>query len=303
MAIKKTKKTALSKKPAAPRKKRAASVEPVAQPAAYVMPEAPVRVERQAEPVPLGTQPSSAATITIQSWMTPIIALVMLVIGLLLGYYGRPLMRGGAQSLVQPGTTLNGAPPAAIPTADNSASQQQLMEAVIAQTRHFRGDPNAPVTMIEFGDFQCPFCGRFFIQTEPQVNQAYIESGKVRFGYVHFAFLGSESTWAAEASECASDQDKFWEYHDKLYGSQSGENQGAFSKDNLKNFAQELGLDSQAFNECLDSGKYASLVQQQTDFSSSINVRSTPTFLINGQAVIGAQPFEIFQQTIDALLK
>lgn len=227
----------------------------------------------------------------------------MLVIGLLLGFYGRPFMQGGAQAALQSGAIPNSAPPVAIPTADNSAALQQLMEAVIAQTRHFKGDPNAPVTMIEFGDFQCPFCGRFFAQTEPRVNQAYIASGKVRFGYFHFAFLGQESTWAAEASECASDQDKFWEYHDKVYGSQSGENQGAFSKDNLKKFAQELGLDTQAFNECLDSGKYTSLVQQQTDFASSINVRSTPTFLINGQAVIGAQPYEIFQQTFDALLK
>lgn len=122
-------------------------------------------------------------------------------------------------------------------------------------------------------------------------------------GYWNFAFLGPESTWSAEAAECAADQEKFWEYHDKLYDSQSGENQGAFNKENLKKFAQEIGLDTQAFNECLDSGKYMALIQEDTQAASSLGVKSTPTFLINGQPVIGAQPFDVFQQTIESLLK
>lgn len=121
----------------------------------------------------------------------------------------------------------------------------------------------------------------------------------MRFGYWHFAFLGPESQWAGEASECAADQDAFWEYHDKLFDSQSGENQGAFNKDNLKRFSVELGLDTQAFDECLDSGKYTSLVQNETQAAQSLGVRSTPTFLVNGKPVIGAQPFEVFQQYIE----
>ena len=84
---------------------------------------------------------------------------------------------------------------------------------------------------------------------------------------------------------------------------QSGENQGAFNKDNLKKFAEELGLDTKSFNECLDSGKYTSLIQEDTSTSSALGVQSTPTFLVNGQAIVGAQPFEAFQQTIDPLLK
>jgi protein-disulfide isomerase len=124
----------------------------------------------------------------------------------------------------------------------------------------------------------------------------------VRFGYVHFAFLGPESQWAGEASECAADQNAFWEYHDFLFDSQSGENQGAFNKDNLKAFAVPLGLDAQAFNECLDSGKYAEIVQQETAWAQSLGVQSTPTFVLNGQPIVGAQPFEVFQQAIDALL-
>ena len=122
----------------------------------------------------------------------------------------------------------------------------------------------------------------------------------VRFGYQHFAFLGPESQWAGEASECANEQGAFWEYHDKLFDSQSGENQGAFTKDNLTRFAVELGLDAKAFDECLDSGKYTSIVQNETKAAQSLGVRSTPTFLINGKSVLGAQSFEFFQQYIEA---
>ena len=124
----------------------------------------------------------------------------------------------------------------------------------------------------------------------------------MRLGYWHVAFLGEESQWAAEASECAADQDKFWEYHDKLFASQNGENQGAFNKDNLKQFAADLKLDTAAFNECLDSGKYTQAVQEQTGVANQLGVRSTPAFIINGVPVLGAQPFEAFQQVIEEAL-
>lgn len=255
--------------------------------------------EVQEEPAPLEAQKPPAITISIQSWATPIVGAVMLVLGLLAGYYGRPLILNQAPSEA----SVNSSPPVVVPNADNSATQQKLMETVLAKTRHFKGDPDAPVTIIEFADFQCPYCGRFFAQTKPQIDEQYMQSGKVRFGYFNFAFLGQESNWAAEAAECASDQNKFWEFHDMLYTSQSGENQGAFNKENLKKFAKDLGLDTSAFNDCLDSGKYTQLIQDESTMASSIGVRSTPTFLINGQAVVGAQPYEIFQQTIDSLLK
>ncbi len=275
------------------------SGEPVKRRKKLVTVEEPAPLELQKEPAPIETQKQPAMIITIQSWATPIVAVAMLVLGLLVGYYVRPLMPNQAQS----DASVNSAPPVVIPTADNSTAQQKLMETVLAKTRHFKGDPNAPVTIIEFGDFQCPYCGRFFAQTEPQIDKAYTQSGKVRFGYFGFAFLGQESNWAAEAAECAADQNKFWEYHDMLYSSQSGENQGAFNKDNLKKFAGDLGLDTSAFIKCFDSGKYTQLIQDESSTASSIGVRSTPTFLINGQPLVGAQPFEIFQQTIDSLLK
>jgi protein-disulfide isomerase len=123
----------------------------------------------------------------------------------------------------------------------------------------------------------------------------------VRFGYFNFAFLGPESQWAAEAAECAGDQDKFWEYHDYLFSHQNGENQGAFSKDNLKGFAADMGLDTKAFNTCLDSGKYTQFVQDQANIAQQLGVSSTPTFALNGQPV-GSVSFDEFKQKIDALL-
>ena len=276
-----------------------ASQEPVRRRKKNVDIEDTAPLEVQEESPPLEAQNPPAITISIQSWATPIVGILMLVLGLLVGYYVRPLILNESPSEA----SVNSLAPVVLPTEDNSAAQQKLMETVLAKTRHFKGDPDAPVTIIEFADFQCPYCGRFFAQTEPQIDKAYLQSGKVRFGYFDFAFLGQESSWAAEAAECAADQNKFWEYHDMLYSSQSGENQGAFNKDNLKKFAEDLELDTNAFNKCFDSGKYTQLIQGDSNTASSIGVRSTPTFLINGQPLIGAQPFEAFQRVIDPLLK
>ncbi len=123
-------------------------------------------------------------------------------------------------------------------------------------------------------------------------------TGQVRFGYQHFAFLGDESFWAAEAAECAADQEAFWEYHDALFANQAGENQGAFSQAKLKQLAGTLGLDQTAFDACLDTGKYTELVRTETRNASTLGVQSTPTFLINGEPLLGAQPFEVFQEYI-----
>ncbi len=114
--------------------------------------------------------------------------------------------------------------------------------------------------------------------------------------------MGDESKWAAEASECASDQGKFWEFHDILFQNQSGENQGAYSKDNLKKFANELGLDTQVFTECLDSGKHTKEIEEFGYIASQLGVRSTPSFLVNGQPIVGAQSFDDFKKLIDQFL-
>jgi cyclophilin family peptidyl-prolyl cis-trans isomerase len=120
-----------------------------------------------------------------------------------------------------------------------------------------------------------------------QLEEKYIKTGQLKLVYRYMAFLGQESQWAAEAAECAAEQGKFWDYHDKLFASQNGENQGAFSQDNLKKFAADLKLDTAKFNQCLDSGKYADKIKQSNDAAGQLGVNSTPTILINGVYIPG----------------
>jgi len=235
----------------------------------------------------------------------------MLVIGVVIGYLARPLLSPATEATAAVVVVTATADPAATqelasglptPTTSPAVATQaaNLMQSLVADTRHFRGDPNASVTIVEFADFQCPFCGRFATGAGRQIEETYVQQGQVRMGYQHFAFLGPESLWAAEASECAAEQGKFWEYHDYLFEHQAGENQGAFTRDNLKVFAANLGLETELFNSCLDTSKYADVVQNETASVQALGVRSTPSFLLNGRPLVGAQPFEVFQQYIDA---
>jgi len=125
-----------------------------------------------------------------------------------------------------------------------------------------RGTDKAPVTLIEFSDFQCSFCRKFWQTTLPLLDKKYISTGKVKFIYRHFAVLGKPSELAAQGAECAGEQGKFWEYHDKLFASAGSPL--AFTDGKLKSYAKELGLKSQAFNQCLDSGKYLKKVEGET---------------------------------------
>jgi protein-disulfide isomerase len=256
--------------------------------------------ELPAPPVPAAPppEPNPALTIVIQSWATPLIGLAMLALGLAAGYW---LRSGGALPFL-PAAPVAAAEATAKPAGDGSAARQAFMNTLVSQTRHFQGDPNAPVTMIEFADFQCPYCGRHASGTQRLIDSQYVQAGQVRFGYWHMAFLGDESVWSAAASECANDQNAFWKYHDKLFASQSGENQGAFSKDNLKKFAAELGLNTQTFGDCVDSAKYEAQVQADTEAARQIGWSSTPSFVINGQGLVGAQDFNVFQQAIERAL-
>jgi len=161
------------------------------------------------------------------------------------------------------------------------------------------GGQNAPVAIIEYSDFQCPFCAKFFKDTESALREKYIKTGKVKFIYRNFAFLGEESLWAASAARCAGEQGKFWEYHDYLYSNQQGENQGAFSKQNLKGFASALGLDRNKFDPCLDSDKYIKDIQDQTRAGGEAGVQGTPASFINGTLYPGALPIATFTQIID----
>jgi protein-disulfide isomerase len=161
------------------------------------------------------------------------------------------------------------------------------------------GDDDAPLTIVEFSDFQCPFCARFRTQTFDQLKSEYIDTGKVKFVFRDFPLnsIHPLAQKASEASECADDQGKFWEYHDKIFLDQR-----SLSVSSLKQWAVDLDLDAEEFNECLDSGKHASEVNKDLADASKAGGRGTPYFIVGGQTLSGAQPFTAFQAAIESQL-
>ena len=168
------------------------------------------------------------------------------------------------------------------------------------------GNPKAKVTLVEFSDFQCPFCRRFWKDTLPQIKKEYIDTGKVKFVYRDYPLSfhpGAQP--AAESAQCAKDQNKFWEMHDKIFSEQEKQGQGTiqFSIGDIKNWASQIGLNMSAFNQCLDSGKYKSEIEKDVADGSAYGVSGTPTLYINGNPIVGAQPFSAFKAIIDSELK
>ena len=144
-------------------------------------------------------------------------------------------------------------------------------------------------------------CRDFALGVGRQIKSDYVDAGQVRFVYRHFAFLGEESVWAAEAAECASDQGKFWEYHDILYEKWAGTNVGAYSYNNLIGFAQILELDGQQFADCMNERKYVERVRGDTMFAEANGITSTPWVLVNGERVQGGE-YGVFRDAIEAAL-
>jgi protein-disulfide isomerase len=162
----------------------------------------------------------------------------------------------------------------------------------------FKGDKNAPITIIEFSDYECPFCTRFYTQTLAQIQKEYIDTGKVKFVYRDFPLgFHQNAQKAAEAAECAGEQDKYFELHDKLF-----DNGVAGGIASFKQFAGQIGLNQGDFDNCLDSGKMASEVKKDFQDGQSYGVSGTPAFFVNGKLISGAQPFSAFKQVIDAEL-
>lgn len=170
------------------------------------------------------------------------------------------------------------------------------------------GSANAQITIVEFGDYQCEMCHSWFHNTRGTIIDNYVDTGKVNIIFVDLAFLGSDSPVAAQATHCANEQGKYWEYHSILYYKQEGIDNGWASKSMLKEYANELKLDSDQFADCIDSGKYAKNVQDSYNDAVKLKVSSTPTFyLFNHQSeavekISGAQPLSVFVKTIDSML-
>ncbi|MBI4018025.1 MAG: DsbA family protein [Candidatus Aenigmarchaeota archaeon] len=216
------------------------------------------------------------------------------VVALVIGYF-----LGGYVINPKGTTTVTGGnnPP---PGADGTAPSRVQVSADDDPTM---GSKDAKVVMIEFSDFQCPFCGRFFSQTLPQIEKDYIDTGKVLFVYRDFPLssIHPNAQKAAEAAECAEEQGKWRGMHDMLFNNQDSwaglDNAGAVSK--FKEYVKSLGANEQQFDSCLDSGKYQEEVQKDFSDGANAGVGGTPTFFINGIEVSGAQPFSVFKQIID----
>ncbi|RJQ37786.1 DsbA family protein [Candidatus Parcubacteria bacterium] len=189
------------------------------------------------------------------------------------------------------GLTATPTPPSAPPAAVDMAA--------LVDDDPMLGDPNAPVTIVEFSDFECPFCNRFWLTTLPLLRATYIETGKARLVYRDFPLsnIHANAAPAAEAAQCAHEQGKFWEFHDRLF-----ENQAALGPATYRETAAALGLNTAQFDQCVSSGKYRAEVQNDFEAGRAAGVSGTPTFYINGIEIVGALPYSEFEQAIEAAL-
>jgi protein-disulfide isomerase len=170
---------------------------------------------------------------------------------------------------------------------------------VTSEGEPYKGSPEAPLQVVEYSDFLCGHCGNFS-DTLNALSSDYVETGKVQIIFRNFAFLTPESSLAAQAAECALDQgaDKFWQYHDLLYANR-GTGRAAYSSPRLKAYAKQIGLDTAAFDTCLDSGVKIDEIQADYEEGRSQGVESTPTWFLNGQIVVGAVPEDDLRQILD----
>lgn len=231
---------------------------------------------------------------------------VYAVIGVLLGLVvgagtgfavGRVTAPDGTMTTAGAAAALPALPSGAAVPSQPQSSAPAVVPNVSTEGRPSEGPSNAPVTIVEFTDFQCPFCGAFARDTEHSLIAAY--RGKVRFVIRDFPITGIHqyAQKAAEAAECAQDQGKFWPYHDVLFA-----NQETLDDAHLKAYAKQVGMDRAAFSRCLDSGSKSAVVAADMADGQRYGVSATPTFFVNGQKVIGAKPLDGFKQIIDPIL-
>lgn len=199
--------------------------------------------------------------------------------------------QGGTQAVAPAGQQAAGQPAQVTPGAK-----------VNVANGHFpaKGNTNAKVTIVEFADFRCPFCEQFFTNTESQLIKDYVDTGKVQFYFRQYAFLGSASTVAADAAECANDQGKFWDFHDYLYKNQPAETDTSmYNTDTLTQAAVSLGMDGPTFSNCLNNKTDDAKAAKDMSDGQAAGVSGTPTFFVDGMSLVGAQPYSAFQTLID----
>lgn len=243
--------------------------------------------------------------VSIQNKLVPVLVVLLIVASFLIGsLYTRV-------NLLEKGTGTTAGTVAQGNAANQPAAPAQPVSAPVdvdVTGMPVRGDKNARVALVEFTDYQCPFCGQLFTNTYPSIKKDYIDTGKIKYIVRDYPLtqIHSQAQKAAEAANCANEQGKFWEMHDKLFA-----NQQALQIDDLKKYAADLGLNTSQFNSCLDSGKMAEKVSKDVTEGAKYGVRGTPASyvgIVEGNTVkqatevSGAQPFSAFQAVIDGIL-
>ncbi len=193
------------------------------------------------------------------------------------------------------------------PTAGQAGSAMSI-SALLENGSPALGDPDAPITLVEFGDYQCHFCNVFFHETEHEIVENYIQTGKVRLIFKDFTIIGPDSVNASHAAHCAGDQEMFWQYHDTLYNNWTGENNGWAGSQNLLRFAQEVGLDMDEFTDCMSETRHADTIEQSNSDARALDLTGTPGFFVIGPSgdvtrIGGAQPYGVFERIFDSELE
>ncbi len=181
-------------------------------------------------------------------------------------------------------------------------NDEKVPERVVTAPGRFLGDASAPVKVIEYADFQCPYCKKAEVDVVSKFTEEYVDTGKASLEFRNLAFLGDESVLAAEASLCAEDQEKFWEYHDALFDAQGAENSGAFSPDRLVELAEDVGLDTAMFEECMTNETHRQEVLDEREEANNAGISSTPYFFVNDVAVKGVRSYSEFKEVVEAEL-
>ncbi|MBQ0952728.1 thioredoxin domain-containing protein [Streptomyces sp. ME02-6987-2C] len=191
-----------------------------------------------------------------------------------------------------------------------SAAPAPADEGLLALARRDASDPlaigraDAPVVLIEYSDFQCPFCGRFARETKPELLRSYVDKGTLRIEWRNFPIFGEESEQAALAGWAAGRQNKFWEFHDVAYGKPRERNTGAFDAENLVAMAREAGIaDIERFQADMASDEARGAVRADQEEGYTLGVTSTPAFLVNGRPILGAQPTDTFEEAVETAAK
>jgi protein-disulfide isomerase len=194
------------------------------------------------------------------------------------------------------------------PEMDSIGPTEITMETFVENGSTVYGDPNAPITLVEFGDYQCHYCNVFFETIEGDIITNYVETGKVKIIFKDYNIIGSDSVNASHGAHCAKDQGMFWEYHDILYSNWTGENNGWASPENLILFAEKINLDMDKWAKCMDEKLHSKTILTSNEDAKKLQLTGTPAFFVissDGQVskLFGAQPFEVFERVFNEKLE